>query len=423
MTLPRRAFLHGLACLPAALPALAHAAGAPHAPGPRRRRQRALIVVWLDGGMSHLDTFDGKPDAPAEVRGDLASIRGALDGTFVSAALPRLAARLDRCALLRSVTHGEGNHDRGSHLLLTGHRPSPVLVHPSLGAVLAHDASDGAPALPAYVAIPEGVAYAGAGFLQATRAPFATGGDPGQGTFAVRDATGDARGDRVDALRERLDALDGPPRGRRAEERARFAARAARLSRGDEARRWFDLANEPAERRARFGRHRLGQSCLLARRLVQGGVRTVLVTDPGWDHHRRIATELTYGFPGKLPALDEALAALLDDLRELELEDDVVVAVASEFGRTPRLNPSGGRDHWPRAQCVLLAGGGIRPGVVGATDARGEEPIERPLAPEDVFATLAAAVGLEPDLVLQTPDGRPVRLVADGAAPIAEVLV
>lgn len=409
MNLDRRSFLGGLAALPFAARSWAHAP---------LRRGRSLILVWLDGGFSHLDTFDCKPEASPEIRGDLGSMPAG-DGAFVSAHLPLLAQRLDRCALLRSVTHGEGNHDRGSHLLLTGHRPSHVLVHPALGAVFGHD-GDGV--LPPYVAIPQAVDYARAGFLPGVCGPFEVGGDPGRPDFAVRDLTADAGGARAQQLRAALDALDGGPRGAAEAQRDAFVGMATRLSEDPAARRWFDLGAEPADLRARYGRHRLGQSCLLARRLVQGGVRTVFVNDPGWDHHQQIKTALGYGFPPKLQALDEALSALFDDLRAHELDDSVLVCLASEFGRTPRLNPLGGRDHWPRAQSVLLHGAGIRPGLVGSTDARGEEPAERPIAPAEVFATLVQALGIDRDLVLRTADGRPVRLVADEAEPVHEVL-
>ncbi|MEO6594859.1 MAG: DUF1501 domain-containing protein [Planctomycetota bacterium] len=415
MNFDRRSFLGGLAALPFAARELAMAP---------LRRPRALILIWLDGGMSHLDTFDAKPEASPAIRGDLGSVRCAVDGVFVSEHLPELARRLDRCALLRSVTHGEGNHDRGSHLLLTGHRPSPVLVHPALGAVFGHEPDA---VLPPYVAIPQAVEYAGAGFLPPMRGPFVVGGDPGRADFAVRNLDADGgrvrvQATRAQAMRTVVDELDGAPRGAAEAQRDHFVAMATRLSEDAAARRWFDLAAEPAEQRARYGRHRLGQSCLLARRLVQGGVRTVLVTDTGWDHHQQIKTALTYGFPPKLQALDQALSALLDDLRQQQLDDSVLVCVASEFGRTPRLNPLGGRDHWPRAQSVLLYGAGIRPVVVGRTDARGEEPAERAIAPAEVFATLVAALGIDRELVLRTSDGRPVRLVADEAEPVHEVL-
>src|SRR5262245_49273543 len=286
----RRNFLGGLATLPFAARALAAAPP---------RQQRALILVWLDGGMSHVDSFDCKPESSPAIRGDLGAVRSAVDGVFVSAHLPLLAARLDRCALLRSVSHGEGNHDRGSHLWLTGHRPSAVLVHPALGAVYG-DGASGDSALPPYVAIPAPVEYAGAGFLPATRGPFAVGGDPGQPGFAVRDLAAPPARARAIELRRALDELDGAPRGAGEGERDRFVAMAERLSGDPEARAWFDLGAEPPERREAYGHHRLGQSCLLARRLVQGGVRTVLVADPGWDHHQQIKTAMTYGFPPKL---------------------------------------------------------------------------------------------------------------------------
>jgi len=379
-----------------------------------------LLLIWLDGGLSHIDSFDCKPEASADIRGELGSQKSAVDGVFVSEHLPELAKRLDRCALLRSVTHGEGNHDRGSHLFLTGHRPSPVLVHPALGAVLGHEAHS---VLPPYIAIPEAVQYAGPGFLSSVRSPFAVGGDPGKPDFAVRNLVSSAPDDvRRHELRAALDALDGAPRGIAEQQRDHYVKMAKRLSEDPAARQWFDLGAESSELRARYGRHRLGQSCLLARRLLQGGARTVMVTDGGWDHHQQIKTALTYGFPPKLQALDQAVSALLDDLRAQQLEDSVLVCLASEFGRTPRLNPLGGRDHWPRAQSVLLFGAGIQPGVIGRTDSRGEEPIERAIAPSEVFATLAAALGIDQELILHTADGRPVRLIANEAQAIREVL-
>lgn len=384
-----------------------------------RRSPRRLVLVWLDGGASHLDTFDGKPEAGGHIRGDLGSRRCGIDGVWISEHLPRLAERMPRCALVRSLTHGEGNHDRGSHLLLTGRRPSPVLVHPSLPSVLVRDQT--ARALPAYVAVPQAPDYGGAGFLPAAAGPFEVGADPGRPGFVVRGLQprdGNAR--RLDLL-ARVDALGGGPRSPAEQDRDRFVQQATAMASDPAVRDAFSLEHEPAEVRERYGRHTLGQSCLLARRLVRAGVRTVLVRDAGWDHHQRIARELTYGFPPKLSALDQALAALLD-----ELEDgagDVLVCVASEFGRTPRLNPSGGRDHWPRAQSVLLYGAGIARGVAfGTTDERGEEPASDATSPADLFATLVRALQLDESAVLQTRDGRPVRLVPEGAAPIAAVL-
>ena len=185
----------------------------------------------------------------------------------------------------------------------------------------------------------------------------------------------------------------------------------------------FDLAKEPAALHQRYGRHFLGQSCLLARRLVEGGVRSVFVRFKGWDHHRAIAKALTYGFPPKLEALNQALPALYRDLEERGLLETTTVLLASEFGRTPRLNPAGGRDHWSRASSALLFGAGIKRGaVLGKTDARGEEPVEDPVSPADLFHTVMAALGLDTDKIWQTPDGRPVRLIEEGAQLLRPIL-
>lgn len=406
----RRDFLAGLAALPLAARLPAASRDAP-----------ALVLVWLDGGMSHVDTFDGKPEASVDVRGDLACVRGAIEGTHLSAHLPGIAQRLATTSLVRSVTHGEGNHDRGTHFLLTGARVSPVLVPPALGAIasLRRPTTD---AMPAYVAVPDLPQYAGAGFLSPEHGPFAVGGDPSRPEFAVRDLEPGAGTEATADFLATLDELDGAPRSPSERARDRFVRDARAIGADLSLREAFDLAREPAERRERYGRHRLGQSCLLAARLVQRGARVVLVRDVGWDHHEGIARALTFGYPPKLNALDEAVSALLDDLRDGPLAGRAVVCVASEFGRTPRLNPAGGRDHWPRAQSVLLAGAGVRQGVVvGRTDDRGEEPVERPVSPADVFATLTHLLAI-PTEPLRTPDGRPIRVVAHGAAPIAEVL-
>jgi hypothetical protein len=409
----RRQFLFGMT----ALPSLARRAATVSSHG-----TRALILVWLDGGMSHIDTFDGKPESSPDIRGDLKSRPCAIDDVWLSEHLPLLAQRIDRCTLIRSLSHGEGNHDRGTHYLLTGHRPSPVLVHPSLGAIRS-SLSDGARAVPAYVAIPDMPAYGGEGFLSAEHGPFAVGGDPTRPDFRVRDLDPPGEDDESRRLRDALDSLDGAPRS--ASERARdeLVVQADRMSQDAGLRAAFDLRSEPAEVRNRYGRHRLGQSCLLARKLAAAGTLVTLVRDIGWDHHQGISRALSYGFPPKLTALDQSVATLIDDLDDSGLSDRVVVCVASEFGRTPRINPSGGRDHWPRAQSVLVFGAGIARGaVVGRTDPRGEEPAAEAVSPGDLAATLMTALRIDPAQVLRTADGRPVRLVESTAMPIAAAL-
>ncbi len=404
----RRPFLHTLGALPW-LPQLL--AASPEF----QRSDRALILLWMDGGMSHLDTFDGKPEAPVSIRGDLESRESALEGVFVSRELSRVGALMDRLALVRSLTSPEGNHDRGSHHVLTGRRPSPLLVYPSLGSVLGRftDAEHENP-MPPYVAIPDAHPYAKQGFLPTSHAPLEIEGTPGRAGFEVKDLVPPVPMARALSYLQTLDRLDGRPKSVTESARDQFLERARFVSTSPEVRRRFDLSEEPPEMHGLYGRHFLGQSCLLARRLVEGGVRCVFVRDKGWDHHRGIARALTYGFPPKLEALNQAIPALFQDLEERGLLERTTVLLASEFGRTPRINPSGGRDHWSRASSALLFGAGIRRGaVIGKTDARGEEPVEDPVNPGDLFHTLLAALGADLDTVWQTPDGRPVKIIEE----------
>lgn len=415
MLMRRRSFIQSLGALPL-LPRLL--AGSPAF----QQGDRALILLWMDGGMSHLDTFDGKPEAPIAIRGDLESMESAVEGVFVNRELHRLAAMMDRCALVRSLTSPEGNHDRGSHHLLTGRRPSPLLTYPAYGTVLAAGQS-AAGGMPPYVAIPNAHPYAKQGFLPAAHAPFEVEGEPGRAGFKVKDLEPPVPMDRALALLETLDRLDGRPRSQSEAARDEFLRRARDVSVTPEVRRRFDLGEEPPAMHQRYGRHFLGQSCLLARRLLEGGVRSVFVRYQGWDHHQGIAKALTYGFPPKLEALNQAVPALYHDLEERGMLERTTVLLASEFGRTPRLNPAGGRDHWSRASSALLFGAGIKPGVVlGKTDARGEEPIEDPVSPGDLFHTVLAALGVDLEKVWQTPDGRPVRLIDEEAYLLPSIL-
>jgi hypothetical protein len=414
----RRNFLTSMSALPllsAGLPTIAAT----------QKSQRALIVIWLDGGMSHLDTFDGKPEAPIDIRGDLVSRESSLEGVFLSEHLPQLSASMKHCCLVRSLTGPEGNHDRGSYHVLTGHRLSPVITHPSFGALLGHDPkrlADRNP-IPSYVAIPDAHPYSRQGFLPATRAPFELGGTPGSQGFAVRNLPPASGTDRAMTLLEKIDALDAGPQSDAEAARDDFLRQARHLSLQPEARALFDVSRETPAIRQRYGGHTFGQSCLLARRLVEGGVSTVLVRDRGWDHHRGIKSSLTFGYPAKLDAVDQAVSALREDLERSGLDQRVTVLLASEFGRTPRLNAAGGRDHWPRASSALLFGAGLQRGVVvGTTDARGEEPIERPVSPENLFHTVLRALDIDTDRALAAPNGRPIPIVSKDSEPISEIL-
>ena len=384
---------------------------------------KSLILIWMDGGMSHIDTFDGKPEAHPNIRGDLVCKESSLEGVFVSEALPRLSKRMKHLSLVRSLTSPEGNHDRGSCYMLTGRRPNPVLTYPSFGSLIGQEEITLKGSVPPYVAIPDSHYYAGHGFLPLSRGPFEIGGRPGSKDFKVRNLEPAPQMQQAINLLKQVDQLDGGAQSDAELARDRFLGQARYLSLNPSVRAMFDLKQESASSHQRYGRHFLGQSCLLARRLVEGGVRTVFVRDKGWDHHRNIKQSLTYGFPPKLEAMDQAVAALHEDFERRGLLEKAVVMVASEFGRTPRINSSGGRDHWSRASSVLLFGAGLRPGtVVGRTDIKGEAPIERPVSPSDLFYTVLSSLGADFHKELKTADGRPIPMVEDNMSLIHEIL-
>ncbi len=402
----RRAFLAGSVFGLGLADALAWASG--------RAKAKSCVLVWLDGGPSHLDTFDLKPEAPVEIRGAFRTAKTPLDGVRVCEHLPRLAGLLDRTTLIRSLTSPEGNHDRASHYLLTGRRPSPALVYPSMGSVAAREVVGGL--LPAYIAVPTAPAYGGAGVLGGALEPFVVRAD-GTGAHLAAAAPDErlARRREMLAKLDRLADVELPARDAHLE-------RAFALTTSKEARAAFDLSREAPAARERYGPMRLGQSCLLARRLVEAGVRFVTVTDDGWDTHddaaRRLAGTFNQGkmiYRGKLPDLDQAVAALLEDLQARGLLESTLVVVMGEFGRTPKLNSKGGRDHWPRASFALLAGGGAKRGaVVGSTDPHGELPASRPVLPEDLLATVYHLLGVDARAEYRSGDGRPLRVLEAG---------
>jgi hypothetical protein len=387
------------------------------------RRDLSCILIWLDGGPSHLDTFDLKPEAPVEVRGEFRPIATKADGVQICEHLPRTAQVMDRVALIRSLTHELGNHDTGSHYLLTGHRPTPVMEYPSLGSIVARETGFGG-AMPPYVAVPEAVQSARSGYLPAAYSPFSVGGDPSRAGYQVRDLQPPegVRLERLDRRRAMVKALDEFSRSveETPETRSRdsFYEQAFRLTTSPQAKAAFDLRAEPPRVRERYGRHRLGTSCLLARRLVEAGARFITVVDTGWDTHQQIFKALPDAFfpgSGKLPALDQAFSALVTDLQERGMLDSTLVLLMGEFGRTPKINNLGGRDHWPRAGSVCVAGGGVKGGqVIGKTDAHGEAPAEQPVRPEDLAFTVLTLLGIDPRKEYQTAEGRPMKILADG---------
>jgi len=390
----------------------------------RVARAKACILIWLDGGPSHLDMFDMKPDAPSEVRSQFKSISTSVAGLQICEHLPRTAAVMKDVALIRSLTHELGNHDTGTRFLLTGHRPTPALDYPSLGSLVGQAQGFGQ-AMPPYVAIPNDAVggdsrAARSGYLPGLYSAFNVGNDPARvGGLQLPEGVSFTRGEHRREMLRRMDAftrhLDEGPVTR---DRDAFYEQAYRLLGSTDAKAAFDLSQEKPETRERYGPSRIGGGCLLARRLVEASARFVTVVDTGWDTHQQIFKELPDSrFPGsgKLPALDRAYSALITDLRERGLLESTLVVLLGEFGRTPKLNAAGGRDHWPRAGSVCLAGGGIKGGqVIGATNGFGEIPVDRPVGPPDLAFTLLKLLGIDPNRELTTPTGRPMKIMSEG---------
>ena len=387
-----------------------------------KRAARACILLWLDGGPSHLDTFDLKPDAPAEVRGPFHPMPTKVPGMQISEFMPETARITDKLTIIRSLTSTLGEHNFGSHYMLTGYKPTPALVYPSLGSMVAHTRT-GHWVLPPYIAVGDRHnRMAGPGYLPASLGPFAVGGDPSKPDFKVQDL--DLYPEVTEArLRRRRDFLGALDSFSRLVETAQPATspefeQAYRLVTSPEAKRAFDLSEEKPAVRKQYGHKAFGQSCLLARRLVERGVPFVTVTDRGWDTHVSLYTRLKEGYTGgsvgKVPTLDKALSALIEDLSQRGLLEETLVLVMGEFGRTPKLNTAGGRDHWPRVFSVVAAGAGVPGGqVVGKSDAVGESPADRAVTPADLARTVYKILGIDPDSELVT-GGRPVKVNAYG---------
>jgi hypothetical protein len=409
-------------------------AASPKHDGPSvgRRQADACILIWMDGGPSHYETFDPKPQAPAEIRGELGTVRTRTPGLHYCELLPELAALSETTALVRSIRHDQGNHGAGNHYLMTG-APTRIPVgcgafvsfHPSLGSVVAHQL--GAPhGMPGYFSIPNMSRSGGPNFLGSRYAPFVVPDDPNHKNFRVRDVTlppGLAHNRFEDRLqiREQLDDLlriHDEAAGDPALAIDQFYLQGLELISSPQAQAAFDIHSEPEAIRQRYGRNPFGQRCLLARRLVSAGVPFVTLYSGGWDHHNEIFPALKT----KIPPFEASVAALIEDLQQQGMLQRTLVVALGEFGRTPQINSRGGRDHWSNAMSVLFAGGGTPGGlVVGTTDRDGYAPIDRVLAPENFVSTVYRKLGIDPGQILYTPQGRPTHLVSD-ENPIAELM-
>ena len=397
---------------------------------PRVGRAKSCILLWLDGGPSHLETFDLKPTAPAEVRGPFQPISTNVSGIHISELLSETAKMTDKLSIIRSITSPLGEHGLANQYLLTGYKPSPALQYPSYGSVVAH-LNPGQPVLPTYIAIPESRSV-GSGFLGHQDEPFVTGGDPSKPDFKVQDLDFFPHIDEARLRRRReylheFDAAQANFESRNLPTDSSFD-RAYRLVTSSEAKAAFNLSAEPEQVRARYGPRMFGQSCLLARRLVERGVPFVSVINTGWDTHESLVLQLKLGYSGAkvgvglLPTFDLGFSALVSDLSDRGLLDETLVIAMGEFGRTPKLNTRGGRDHWPRVFSVVLAGGGVPGGqVIGSSDRVGESPHDNPITPNDLARTIYSLLGINPEHELHTADGRPVP-VNQGGKLIQEIV-
>ena len=385
-----------------------------------RGSDMSCIVLFQFGGASQLDTFDPKPDAPSDIRSSFKPISTKVPGTQISELLPQTAKLTDKIAIIRSLHAVEAIHERARQHMFSGTRPRNELLHPSLGSVMAREwgSKNG---LPPFVSIPESDLSAEAGFLGPTYDPFVSG-DPNKETFSVRDLTlpSGITLDEAGARTRLLSALDS--QFKQIEESAivqsmdEFFHKAFDLISSPAAKKAFDIGAEPEKLRDKYGRSTIGQGALLARRLVEAGVRLATVFQYGYDTH--VNNEPTN--KKIVPELDRAFVALIEDLEERGRLDTTLVLVVGDFGRTPKVNFSGGRDHWPRACSIALAGAGIQGGaLIGATDAHASDPIERPVTVEDVGATIYKALGIDAKKIYMA-GARPVALNKEGE-PINEL--
>jgi hypothetical protein len=384
----------------------------------------SVIHIFLPGGIAHQESFDPKPYAPVEYRGELGTIPTKISGEVFSETLPKTAQVADKLTVIRSMTHGEAAHERGTHNMFTGYRPSPALQYPSMGSVVSHEYGP-KNNLPPYVCIPSlPNVYAGTGYLSSSFSPFSLGADPANNGFKVQDLNlpGGIDDSRFATRRGILESVNEHFRSKEKSDGLAamdtFYDRAYSLISSEKAREAFNIDAEPAELRDAYGRNPAGQRMLMARRLVEAGVRFVVLQYGGWDMHN----DITAGMRNQMPAFDQAYAQLIADLDGRGLLDRTLVMVSSEFGRTPKINATRGRDHWPKVFSVALAGGGTKRGYIhGSSNSTASEPENDPIGPEDLATTIYHQLGIVADKELMAPGGRPIEIV-DGGKVRTELL-
>src|ERR1043165_1293233 len=426
----RRDFIHlgtaGIFGLGLNLPTLLQAQQRTETRG-QSTRDVSLIFLFLHGGLSTIDTWDMKPNAPQEFRGIFQQIPTNVTGIQVCEHLPRSARHMDKFSLIRSFRHHNSDHGAADHYIFTGYFPqagfnpslSPNNQKPAFGSIIARKLGPRR-GVPPYICLPKLHPSGGPAYLGSTVAPFVIDVDPNAPNFAVPDIVPPPAlpTNRLEGRRELLRHLDRYQQSveTQVNQHARavsdYQREAFNLMVSPEARRAFDLQAEPDRLRDEYGRNTLGQSCLMARRLVEAGVRCVTIDHSNWDTHDNNFSTLRRDL---LPALDTGIAALFRDLADRSLLSSTLVVITGEFGRTPRINNNAGRDHWGPAFTVAIGGGGIQGGrVIGASDHRAERPARDPHGPEDLSATIYHQLGIDISDEFYTPEGRPVPIVSNG---------
>lgn len=376
------------------------------------------IVVWTQGGTSHHDTFDPKPEAPINVKGEFSFIDTAVPGVQFTEVCPKFAKELNRFGLMRSWNPMNGSHSIADQYSLSGRQFNPAVHYPTMGSVVSHQFGFKT-ALPPYVqlgtALDDRFGGGKPGILGLEHAAFVLNNDPNAANFVVRDITppNGMGSDRVDRRKTMLKAVDSLQRPNSVQPVAFEAldehyATALNMITAPETRKAFQIEQEDPKVRDAYGRNRFGQSCLLARRLIESGVRFVTLTDGGWDTHQNNFKALKDHL---MPKIDQGIPQLVLDLEQRGLLDNTLVVWLTDFGRTPKINSASGRDHWASAGFAFMAGAGVPGGsVVGTTDAEGGIPTKNQYLSEDIVATVYHKLGLPEDLHVNAPDGRPIRL-------------
>jgi hypothetical protein len=407
----KRHFLFGLSTL--TLPSLLKAQY-----GAKKAKAKNVINIFLPGGIAAQEFLDPKSLAPSEYRGPFGSVKTNVSGIEIGEKFQKLSKVADKFSIIRSMTHGEAAHERGVHSMMTGYKPSPALVYPSMGSVVSVELG-GRNKLPAYVSVPNALENGGSGYLSSKYNPFSLGSDPISPSFKVRDLNSDVDAQRFNRRKNILEAVDSKFKNEVNSDNVSaidsFYSQAYDLISSESAKLAFDISKEDQKTKEMYGLTTAGQRLLISRRLIEAGVRFLTVSYGGWDMHDNIKN----GFEKQAPEFDQALAALLSDLSDRGLLDETVVVVTSEFGRTPKINNTAGRDHWPRVFSTLIAGGGVKNGqIYGTSDSLGGEVDENPVSPSDLSATIFSLLGIDPEKQFMTPDLRPIFISQGNVLPI-----